>query len=503
MATLSNLPEATTVLPVAGGGHTGASSFAVRSFLYAVFKHRKLVLGVFLLVFLCSAVAAIIRPQTWMASSKVIVKLGETVQLAPSEAPSRSINPPLNQEIVKTEADLARSGEVVRAAITQLGIKPEDGSDDPAAMDELIDGLQRGLSVQATPGTNLLQISFIGRDPQKSARFVNAITEAYVDHHNKVYGRAGVKNFYDEQIRILDTEMKDAQGRLRDYLQEHNVVDIDTEVKLLTSDVVQQEKGLKAHRAKITATERKLAEVKAQLAKTPEQVPFAKEWLSNPTLQTYKGRLADLELQRNDLLQRYMPDHRMVTDIEARISGIRTRLQQEQDRVLGKETLRYNDLHYELQLNVFSLETLLSDARAREPAFRRRLEATRKRLENLRDRKFAINNLQQTAEQKRYSYDLYWKKREEARVAEAMTDQSLVNVSIVERASTPLEPRSSLLLPLILGLIGGLGLAAMMAVAVEYLNRRLRFEEEVERYLELPVLAVIPDLETTPDLAKA
>jgi capsular polysaccharide biosynthesis protein len=43
----------------------------------------------------------------------------------------------------------------------------------------------------------------------------------------------------------------------------------------------------------------------------------------------------------------------------------------------------------------------------------------------------------------------------------------------------------------------------MMAVAVEYLNRRLRFEEEVERYLELPVLAVIPDLETTPDLAKA
>ena len=60
-----------------------------------------------------------------------------------------------------------------------------------------------------------------------------------------------------------------------------------------------------------------------------------------------------------------------------------------------------------------------------------------------------------------------------------------------------------MLLPLVLGLIGGLGLAAVMAVAVEYLNRRLRFEEEVERYLELPVLAVIPDLETTPDLANA
>jgi capsular polysaccharide biosynthesis protein len=59
------------------------------------------------------------------------------------------------------------------------------------------------------------------------------------------------------------------------------------------------------------------------------------------------------------------------------------------------------------------------------------------------------------------------------------------------------------LLPLLLGLIGGLGLATAMAVAVEYLNRRLRFEEEVERYLELPVLAVIPELETTPDLVRA
>jgi len=60
-----------------------------------------------------------------------------------------------------------------------------------------------------------------------------------------------------------------------------------------------------------------------------------------------------------------------------------------------------------------------------------------------------------------------------------------------------------MLLPLLLGLVGGIGLASGLAVAVEYVNRRLRFEEEVERYLELPVLAVIPDLETTAGIARA
>ena len=84
-----------------------------------------------------------------------------------------------------------------------------------------------------------------------------------------------------------------------------------------------------------------------------------------------------------------------------------------------------------------------------------------------------------------------------------MTDQSMVNVAVVQHATPPIEPLNGMLLPLLLGLVGGIGLASGLAVAVEYVNRRLRFEEEVERYLELPVLAVIPDLETTAAIARA
>ncbi len=79
----------------------------------------------------------------------------------------------------------------------------------------------------------------------------------------------------------------------------------------------------------------------------------------------------------------------------------------------------------------------------------------------------------------------------------------MVNVSVVQWAEPPTQPVNGLLLPLLLGLVGGLGLAAGLAVAIEYVSRRLRFEEEVERYLELPVLAVIPDLETVPAPARA
>jgi uncharacterized protein involved in exopolysaccharide biosynthesis len=149
-----------------------------------------------------------------------------------------------------------------------------------------------------------------------------------------------------------------------------------------------------------------------------------------------------------------------------------------------------------------SLQTLLADTQAREPALASRLEASRQRLMDLRDKQFAVANLMQEADQKKYAYDTYFKKQEEARITEAMTDQSVVNVSVLDRAVPPLEPQNGVLLPLLLGILGGLALSTSTAVAVEFLSRRLRFEEEVERYLEIPVLAVIPDLETTPDLAQ-
>jgi succinoglycan biosynthesis transport protein ExoP len=455
------------------------------------------VIGVFMVVFLGSALAAFLRPSVWLASSKVLVKLGETVQLAPAEAPSRSINMPLNQEVVKTEADIVRSYSVVEEAVKKLNIKPETGTEA-----ELIAALQAGLSVMPTPGTNTLQISFIGRNPERAARFVNTVTDLYIDHHNEVYRREGLNEFYGEQLQLLETQMKEAQEHLRSFLHDNGIIDAEQEIRLLNQDVLEQDKGLKAHRAKILATQRKLDQVGEHLTNTPVQLPFTEDFVSNPTQLAYKSKLAELEVTRIGLLERYQPTDRMVRDTEEQIAALKARAAAERDRILNKQTMRQNELYAELQRNRMSLQTLLVDALAREPSLAARLDATKARLEDLRDKQFTIANLQQEAEQKKYAYDTYFKKREEARITEAMTDQSVVNVSVVDRAVPPLVPQNGVLLPLLLGVLGGLALSTTMAVAVEFLSRRLRFEEEVERYLELPVLAVIPDLETTTDLVQ-
>lgn len=498
MATLPTIADATT-LPALSAERAETVTLAIRSFLYAIFKHRRLVLGVFLVVFAGSVIAAIVRPRQWLATAKVLVKIGSLAQLGPSEAPSREINPPLNQEVVKTEADIVRSYSVVDEALHRLNIKPEDGMD----WAEFVNGIQKGLTVSPTPGTNGMDLNFIGRDPRRSARLVNSIADVYVEHHNAVYGREGVRQFYDRETRRLEKQMKRAEERLRAFMAKNNVVDLDQEMHLLNADVLDQDKELKAHRGKILATQRKLEEVGRQLASVPTDIPFTEDYLSNPTLQTYKNKVAELEIDRIHLLQQFLPDDRHVRDVEEQIGNLRTQMRDERERILNKQTVRHNELHSEIARIHFALQSLLADQKAREMPLAERLEATRTRVGALRDKSFRLANLKQQVEHTRYSYDLYWKKHEEARVTEAMHDQSMVSVSIIDRAVPPIEPLNGVVLPLLLGMVGGLALATAMAVAVEYLSRRLRFEEEVERYLELPVLAVIPDLEMVPDVASS
>lgn len=497
MGTLQTLPDAGTFLqPVS---ISGRATLAVRVFLYAVFKHRRLVVGVFLIVFLASAIAALLRPNTYRANAKVLVKLGETVQLAPAEAPSKSVYLPLSQEVVKTEADIVKSREVVEEAVRRVGVQPEPGSN----LEEMLANMQLALTVQPTPGSNVLQISYLGRHPERAARMVNAITEVYLEHHAHVYRNEGVSSFYSTQLRAKETELKAAQKKLRNFMRAKDVVDVDQETEILSRELIDQQKALRGHRGKVHGQERKLKTLLAQLERTPSEIPYAEEYHLNSSLQTLKAKLTDLEIERNQLVLAYMPTDRHVRDKDEQIATLKKQMQRESERVLSAQTVRRNDVYSDLERNRNTIEVQLADAREREPGLEARVRATKRRLQSLRDIRFTVANMKQDIESKSYALDLYRKKQEEARITETMQNQSMVNVSVLERASAPLEPVNGLLVPLVLGLMGGLGLASAMAVAIEYLNRRLRFEEEVERYLDLPVLAVIPELETTSAIGRS
>jgi len=98
--------------------------------------------------------------------------------------------------------------------------------------------------------------------------------------------------------------------------------------------------------------------------------------------------------------------------------------------------------------------------------------------------------LQRNVETNQKLYDTLLSKVKEANVT-GNIDAS--NIRVTEEAvmpASPIKPRKkrNFILSIIFGLMTGVGLAFLW----EYLDRSLRTEEDVSRYLDLPVLSIIP-----------
>ena len=86
------------------------------------------------------------------------------------------------------------------------------------------------------------------------------------------------------------------------------------------------------------------------------------------------------------------------------------------------------------------------------------------------------------------------KRLEEAKVAEVMVANDVQVVDTATLPERPVKPRKALtlLLAALLGILAG----CVYAIAGELLNKRIKTEDDVTNYLELPVFGAIPEEET-------
>jgi uncharacterized protein involved in exopolysaccharide biosynthesis len=117
-------------------------------------------------------------------------------------------------------------------------------------------------------------------------------------------------------------------------------------------------------------------------------------------------------------------------------------------------------------------------------------QARARRLEQIG---LAQQNLVRAASQAEQNYVTYSRKREEARIANALDDQRILNVAIAEDPTMPFEPSgpSRSLLLLVTALAAGL-FGVVLAFVVDYLDPSFRTPDEVQTFLGVPVIASMP-----------
>jgi uncharacterized protein involved in exopolysaccharide biosynthesis len=129
-------------------------------------------------------------------------------------------------------------------------------------------------------------------------------------------------------------------------------------------------------------------------------------------------------------------------------------------------------------------------AKAREDTLHNNVRSLSREGQEVSEKEIKLLTLQREVETNQQLYDAVLKRLKETGVTGQLETN---NVRVVEDATVPGAPvRPRKARQILMSLVAGLVLALGVALGVEYFDTTLRTPDDVERYLGLPVVAIIP-----------
>jgi uncharacterized protein involved in exopolysaccharide biosynthesis len=294
----------------------------------------------------------------------------------------------------------------------------------------------------------------------------------------------------------LKNSLRQAEERLKAFKRQHNLTSLDEERGHLLRQQAELRAALNETLSQRSETEYRIRHLRQQLSATPKTVAKGEEIDHNPHLiSTLQTRLVELELKEKELLIKYTDQSRLVQNVKEEIQMVREKLAKLESKRYGRRSYGLNVTYQRLQEDFLKNQAEFKALNGKSETQSAQIAEYQRKLEELDAIEVDFDQLQHEADMNRQNYQLYLTKFEESRISDAMDAEKIANVSLIEPARRPLKPvspkvRLNMALAVFLGLFGGLGLAFLL----EFLDDSLEKIEDVEKHLELPVLASIPEL---------
>jgi len=466
-----------------------------RRILYVLFKHKQLICVIFLLLILPMFFYLLFRSTHYVATVKVLMNPSrDFLNISPSSG-QRSMSLYPSPEMINTEIQIIKSPELAERLAADISF-PDDANGKNRSEAEIRRDARRirGL-IAATPvrAANLIQISVTtDYKPEWAVSVVNRAAELYLEQQLKVRKTQGIEQFYDEQEKKLRVELLQTEEALKGFQQKEKIIDAPQEVNAELVALSASERGLKDTDSLIKETEQKIATLDDQLKQQKATISSSQSITINPVHQQIRTKLTQLELERDSLLQRYTPDDRLVKDKEAEIDELKKRLQTVKETTVGSESITLNDVHRRILNELLQARVLLRGLNEKKVALSRQVESYSAAASDKKRKGFEYDRLLRDVNAKKENLDLYKKRAEEARISDAMDERKFSNAYILERATVPLGRADyNAFLLMTLTIMVSMGIAIAGAFGLEYLNKTLRNEDDVEEQIGLPVLATI------------
>jgi capsular exopolysaccharide synthesis family protein len=380
-------------------------------------------------------------------------------------------------ENMDTHVYIIKSFSVLAIAGQLMGKIPKDLALDDIRSDKeylsVIQQFKAMVEAEHQEGTNIIDIKVVSKDPYESASLANGFARAYRNYNiqeknKKTYE---TKTFIEEQLRLTSDKLKEAEKELQSFKEGYALISMDTQTqntldKLYT--VENEYEKIKTKKEEVAAQLRLLEDDNKGSIRRAKEV-FSSTDPDSP-LYSYKEKLSELFLKRQTLLINFTAEHPQVREID---NQIRTVIYEAQK---------------ELKTLLHSLETKTKD-------YSDKLNQVKEENKRLPEKALRLVRLQREVDLQASLYSQLKEKYQETLIQES---SKVEEVSIVKPAVPPEKPSNipSKLIVMGTGLVMGLIIGIVFAFLAETFDTSMGRIEDVEESLQVPVVGVIPFLES-------
>lgn len=353
----------------------------------------------------------------------------------------------------------------------------EGESDEQAEMQRLESFtaiLLGNVEIRPVRDTRLVEIRYRHQAPELARKIADNWAEAYKDNNfndvyntNKDSGKFLTKTINDYKIKVQQSE-----ERLLNFRRANEVIDFGERENTVIARL-----GALNQTLLQAENERKNAELTYELSRGVADVTTLPDIQRDPLIQDLNKKITDLRTVREQLLVEFTPEWPEVKKITQQLSQLEGELRAAHQRILS------------------TLENQFKAAAQREESLRKAF--TQQRIETLQQSEGAIQAkmLQQEIDTNRQMLDRLLQSQQGVELSTAgLLKNSIRVVEFSPRPRTPVAPKraQNIFLSALLALLGGVGLVLFL----DYVNNKIQSVEDIDRYLHLPALGVIPLLES-------
>ena len=360
---------------------------------------------------------------------------------------------------------------------------PQTGTAGASNMDEdvrpsLVDRFLANLSVEPQPKSMLVKVSFDSPDPSLAASVANEVARIFINYNveSKFDATLQARDWLEKQLEDMKAKVERAEDNLNKYVAQNGIIflsDGGGDSKDKGQSMVTKRLGDLSEQLVQATSDRVTKEVmyRESQRQNGESIVAVQ---NNPLIQGLQKEYASVESEYAQLSKVYKPDYPKMVRLKEQANQAKKRIDAETKKAL--EGLRVD---YEAAVRK---ERYLSSA----------LEKYRGEVTGQNEKMVQYQILKRDADTNRELYNSLLQRLKEVGVTASLT---ATNIQILDRAEVPRSPykpdkRRNMMIAIMVGLLGGIGLAFF----VEYLDNTVKTADDIEKEVSLPSLGLVPQL---------